>query len=155
MSPAPHASVSDLPAHLGYWLRFVSNHVSQAFAAKVTAKGVTVAEWVMLRSLFEREPTPPSRIAEDMGMTRGAITKLADRLIGKSLVIRTASADDGRAQTLALTPQGVLLVPELAALADRNDAEFFDSLSTEERQTLERLLRKIIGQSRMTAVPID
>lgn len=155
MSSAPDASISDLPAHLGYWLRFVSNHVSQAFAAKVVAKGVTVAEWVMLRSLFEREPTPPSRLAEDMGMTRGAITKLADRLIAKSLVIRTASPDDGRAQTLALTPRGTRLVPELAALADRNDAEFFDSLGAEERRTLEQLLRKIIEQSRMTAIPID
>ena len=39
------ARISDLDAHLGYWLRFVSNHVSQTFASRLQGKGVTVAEW--------------------------------------------------------------------------------------------------------------
>ena len=147
--------VSNLTAHLGFWLRAVSNHVSHAFAARIAAEGVTVAEWVMMRSLYGLEPMPPSRLAEAMGMTRGAITKLADRLIGKSLVIRTADPDDGRAQTLALTPAGERLVPRLAALADRNDAEFFGSLSASERETLERLLKRLVRHGNMPAVPID
>lgn len=147
--------VSNLTAHLGFWLRAVSNHVSHAFAARIAAEGVTVAEWVMMRSLYGLEPMPPSRLAEAMGMTRGAITKLADRLIGKSLVIRTADPDDGRAQTLALTPAGERLVPKLAALADRNDAEFFGSLSASERETLERLLKRLVRHGNMPAVPID
>lgn len=147
--------VSDLTAHLGFWLRYVSNHVSQAFAGKLALKGVTVAEWVMMRALYGKDPMPPSRLAEDMGMTRGAITKLADRLIGKSLIVRTASRDDGRAQTLALTAQGMVLVPDLAAIADRNDAEFFDHLSSDEREMLERLLRRMVERCRMDVMPIE
>lgn len=88
-------------------------------------------------------------------MTRGAITKLADRLIAKSLITREASAEDGRAQTLALTKQAIALLPELAALADRNDAEFFDCLTVDERKTLERLLRRIAERSDMAAMPIE
>jgi DNA-binding MarR family transcriptional regulator len=145
--------ISDLSDHLGFWLRTVSNHVSQAFAAKLSDKDVTVAEWALMRTLYDREPTPPSRIADDMGMTRGAITKLADRLILKSLIVRVASADDGRAQTLALTPRGSVLVPELAALADQNDKEFFDHLRPAERSTLERLLKRLVERGRMTAIP--
>lgn len=151
-SPPP---VSDLTAHLGFWLRTVSNHVSHAFAGKLAARGVTVAEWVMMRSLYGKAPMPPSRLADEIGMTRGAITKLADRLIDKSLIVRKASHDDGRAQTLALTPQATDLVPELAALADRNDAEFFDHLSAAERESLERLLRRMVERSHMTALPIE
>jgi DNA-binding MarR family transcriptional regulator len=59
------------------------------------------------------------------------------------------------AQTLALTPPGTDLVPELAALADRNDAEFFGQLSGTERRTLERLLKRMVEHCRITAVPID
>ncbi len=151
-SPPP---VSDLTAHLGFWLRTVSNHVSHAFAGRLAAQGVTVAEWVMMRALYGKDPMPPSRVADEMGMTRGAITKLADRLIGKSLIVRRADSEDGRAQTLALTPQGSRLVPKLAALADRNDAEFFGGLSRAERDTLERLLKRLVEQGRMTAMPID
>ena len=150
MSPS---SVSDLTTHIGFWLRMVSNHVSHAFAAKLAGKQVTVAEWSLMRALYAKAPTAPSRLADEMGMTRGAITKLADRLIAKSLVTREASARDGRAQTLALTKRGGDLVPHLAALADRNDAEFFDGLSAQERQTLERLLKSLAERGRMTAIP--
>src|SRR5262245_6285990 len=104
MPPAP--PVSALTDHLGYWLRLVSNAVSQNFARRLADREVTVAEWVVLRMLYEREPLAPSRLAAEMGMTRGAITKLAERLIAKGLVERTASPDDGRAQTLALTARG-------------------------------------------------
>lgn len=147
--------VSDLTAHLGFWLRTVSNHVSHAFAVRLSAQGVTVAEWVTLRALYGRHPLPPSRLAADLGMTRGAITKLADRLIAKALVVRQASPVDGRAQTLALTGQGAALVPVLAALADRNDAEVFDHLAADERATLERLLRRLAERCGITALPID
>jgi DNA-binding MarR family transcriptional regulator len=151
-SPPP---VSDLTAHLGFWLRTVSNHVSHAFAGRLAVMGVTVAEWVMMRALYGKDPMPPSRVADEMGMTRGAITKLADRLIDKSLIVRKADSDDGRAQTLALTPQGSSLVPKLAALADQNDAEFFGGLSRAERDTLEGLLKRLVEHGRMTALPIN
>jgi DNA-binding MarR family transcriptional regulator len=146
--------VSDLRTHTGYWMRMVSNHVSHAFAAKLTDKEVTVAEWTVLRTLYGNEPTSPSQLAYDMGMTRGAITKLADRLIAKSLIIREASVNDGRAQTLALTDRGIGLVPDLAALADRNDAECFECLTGDERETLRRLLKKMTERARITAIPI-
>jgi DNA-binding MarR family transcriptional regulator len=146
--------VSNLTAHIGFWLRMVSNHVSHAFAAKLADKEVTVAEWSLMRALYGKEPIPPSRLADEMGMSRGAITKLADRLIAKSLILREASADDGRAQTLALTDRGKALVPDLAALADRNDAEFFESLTAVERKTLMQLLKNLARRSHMTTFPI-
>lgn len=149
------ALVSDLTAHLGFWLRTVSNHVSHSFAGKLAGEGVTVAEWVMMRALYGKDPMPPSRLADEIGLTRGAVTKLADRLIGKSLIVRKADRDDGRSQTLALTPRGASMVPELAALADQNDAEFFGCLTGAERKELERLLKELVQHGQMTAVPIE
>jgi DNA-binding MarR family transcriptional regulator len=151
----PQSSVSDLTAHLGFWLRFVSNHVSQAFARKVEAHGVTVAEWVLMRELLEVEALAPSRLADRMGMTRGAVTKLADRLIAKGMLARTADPDDGRAQTLSLTPASRVLVPVLAALADANDAEFFADLPADDRAALTRILRGLVEKFSLTAVPVD
>ncbi len=148
----------DLPpltAHLGYWLRFVSNAVSQAFARKLEDQGVTVAEWVVLRELWDEAALAPSRLAERMGMTRGAISKLAERLIGKALVARRDSPDDGRAHTLSLTDKGRALVPKLAALADRNDAEFFDHLAADQRAALEGLLQDIVRRRGLKAVPTE
>jgi DNA-binding MarR family transcriptional regulator len=148
-------SASGLTVHLGYWLRYVSNHVSQAFARKVEASGVTVAEWVLMRQLLDAQPLAPSRLAERMGMTRGAVTKLADRLIAKSLLVRVANPEDGRAQTLALTRSGRRLVPDLAALADANDAEFFAHLTPEDRAALSRILREIVERCGLKSLPVD
>ena len=147
--------VSDLTAHLGYWLRYVSNHVSQAFARKVETHGVTVAEWVVMRELHDVDDVAPSSLADKLNMTRGAITKLADRLIAKSLVTRKADPADGRAQTLALTAKARRLVPELAALADRNDAEFFDHLTARDRAALLRILRGIVEKRGLKSLPVD
>src|SRR5436190_490239 len=94
--------VSPLDAHLGFWLRVVSNHVSHAFRRKVEAHGVTVAEWVVLRQLLTADGVPPSRLAEDLGLTRGTVSKLTDRLVAKKLVRRTAGTGDKRFQSVAM-----------------------------------------------------
>ncbi|HEX3674912.1 MAG TPA: MarR family transcriptional regulator [Rhizomicrobium sp.] len=146
---------SPLDAHLGYWLRFVSNHVSHAFARKLEARGVTVAEWALLRELFEEDKTAPSEIAARMGMTRGAISKLTDRLAEKALLTRAAAGGDKRYQTLALTAAGRALVPKLAALADRNDAEFFGHLKPAERAALEAAMMDIVRRHGLKTIPTE
>lgn len=147
--------VPNLTDHLGYWLRLVSNGVSQAFARKVETHGVTVAEWVLMRQLLDVEASAPSQLAERMGMTRGAVTRLADRLIAKSLLSRTADPEDGRAQSLALTRAGRTLVPRLAALADTNDAEFFADLPAKDRATLQRILKSIVARQGFSSPATD
>jgi DNA-binding MarR family transcriptional regulator len=146
---------SPLEAHLGYWLRFVSNQVSDAFSRKVAACSVTVAEWVVLRELYDDDPLAPSALAGKIGMTRGGVTKLADRLIAKALVTRTASEEDRRYQALALTAKGRVLVPRLAALADENDAEFFGHLKPAERLSIENAMRNIVRRHGFKSVPVE
>ncbi|NKE43921.1 MarR family transcriptional regulator [Roseomonas frigidaquae] len=153
MSPTPPPS--DLHDHLGYWLRMVSNAVSQDFAREIEGQGVTVAEWVFLRALHDADCLAPSLLAERMGMTKGAISKLADRLSEKKLVQRAPNPEDGRGQMLSLTPAGRALVPELARIADGNDAAFFDTLAPAERDHLGALLRKIARAHELTRAPVD
>lgn len=148
-------SVSDLQAHIGFWMRFVSNHVSHAFARKVLASGVTVAEWVVLREMYGRDGMSPSKVADRTGMTRGAASKLIDRLVAKKLIAREERADDRRYQDIALTAAGVRLVPTLAALADQNDREFFSPLTKVERELLLATLKKLAQAHRLHQLPVE
>jgi DNA-binding MarR family transcriptional regulator len=148
-------TVSAIESHLGYWLRYVSNHVSHAFARKLTARGVTVAEWIVLRDLFDHDAVMPSALADRIGLTRGAVSKLADRLIAKTLIARRADATDRRSHALSLTPAGRALVPRLSALADRNDAEFFSHLPPRQRALIERAMKDIVRRHKLRAVPVD
>jgi DNA-binding MarR family transcriptional regulator len=152
---APDLTVSDLKKHLGFWLRFVSNHVSQAFARKLLASGVTVAEWVVMREMFDEEETSPGVLAERIGMTRGGVSKLVDRLVTKKLVTRRERSDDRRFQSIALTATGRRLIPQLAALADQNDEEFFHPLSAGERATLIRTMRKLVEAHGLQTLPTE
>lgn len=148
------AELSDLGDHLGYWMRAVSNAVSHAFGRKLEAAGITVAEWAFLRVLYRMGPAAPSQLAKEMGMTRGAISKLADRLAEKRLIERADDPRDGRAQRLALTVAGREKVPILAALADANDEHAFGALSAADRADLRRILETLAnGLGR--EIPID
>lgn len=146
---------SPLEAHLGYWLRFVSNHVSHAFARKLEAEAVTVAEWVVLRELLRLEETAPSCLADSMGMTRGAISKLLDRLMAKGLVDRTCGEGDRRSHRVSLSAAGRALTPRLARTADENDAEFFGHLDEERRRALLELLQEIVQRHGLKTLPKD
>ncbi|MES1256804.1 MAG: MarR family transcriptional regulator [Acidobacteriota bacterium] len=145
--------VSGLESHTGFWLRFVSNHVSQGFARKLAGSGVTVAEWVILRQMFAAGETAPNRLASSCGLTRGAVSKLIDRLLHKGLVSRTEADGDRRYQDVKLNSAGYALVPRLAALADRNDEEFFSHLSEKEREALVATLKKLAAASKLKTIP--
>jgi DNA-binding MarR family transcriptional regulator len=147
--------VSELTDHTGFWMRMVSNAVSQAFARKVETEGVTVAEWAFMRALYNMEPTPPSVLANRMGMTKGAISKLADRLLAKSLIERTESVSDKRVHSLCLTRKGKAKVPVLASLADENDVEFFGVLTKEEHEKLDHILKALAERRGLKTTPVD
>lgn len=152
---AKKIGVSELEKHTGYWMRFVSNHVSLAFMRKMEAKGVTVAEWAVMREILEAGPINPSQLAKRLGMTRGAISKLVERLDGKALVERTTSDGDRRYQRVALTAKGKKLVPLLARLADDNDREFFGHLTGEEEVGLVQLLKGLVLRHGWKDIPVS
>jgi len=152
---APNLTVSDLKKHIGFWLRFVSNHVSHAFARKLLVSGVTVAEWVVMRELFDDEETSPGVLAERIGMTRGGVSKLVDRLVTKRLAARQNRSDDRRFQSIALTAAGRRLIPELATLADQNDEEFFHPLTASERAALIAAMKKLVQAHSLQTLPTE
>jgi len=147
-------AVSSLDAHVGFWLRFVSNHVSHAFSRRLEQHGTSVAEWVILRELFAAD-TLPSELADRLGTTRGAITKLVDRLERRKLVTRQIDEHDRRYQPLAITAKGRALVPMLAALADDNDAAFFGHMRREQREQVIDLMKEVVARLGLRGLPVD
>lgn len=148
--------ISRLTDHLGYWMRMVSNSVSHAFANKLESTGVTVAEWVILREMYGNEElTSPSRVAELTGLTRGAVSKLIQRLFEKGLINRKESTDDRRYQDIELTEKAIKLVPKLAEIADDNDRQYFGGLTAHEQIQLRSLLEKLAERNEIKAKPVE
>jgi DNA-binding MarR family transcriptional regulator len=54
-----------------------------------------------------------------------------------------------------LAESGRRLVPVLAALADKNDAEFFGHLSAEQLAKLMETLKEIANRRLLRSIPVD
>ena len=145
----------ELEHHLGYWLRRVSNHVSGMFAGALKAKHASVAEWVVLCQVHERPGITPGEIAAVLGLTRGALSKITNKLEAKNWIARANKPGDSRVQLLSPTNAGSRILPQLAAIADQNDKACFDPLNSDERDTLRRLLRKLSESHQLREVPME
>ena len=155
MTTRKQPPASPLDAHLGFWLRSVSNQVSARFSERLAERGTTVTEWVALRTLFERPQTTHAELIGALGMTKGATSKVVSRLQDKGLASRQASEESGREQQLSLTRAGLALVPVLAALADDNEQEFFGHLSLRDRQRMKKLLQGLVAHHQITKIPTE
>ena len=147
--------MSGLEMHLGFWLRRVSNAVSGAFSRALQEKQASVAEWVLLRELFERGQSTPGDLAEVSGLTRGAVSKIIDKLEAKGWIQADAKEGDGRFRLLSLTSEGRRNLPVLAKVADTNDARFFGCLEQAEKKALRELLTKVADHNRIHDVPTE
>lgn len=147
--------IADLEAHLGYWLRRVSNAVSGAFARELQEKRTSVAEWVLLCELHQRGQAAPADLADFLGLTRGAVSKVIDKLEAKGWVKTDAKEGDSRYRLLSLTRAGQHSLPQLAEIADQNDAAYFGCLSAKEQIALRRLLMKLSEHNRIQDVPTE
>lgn len=146
-TPAP------LEAHLGFWLRFVSNHVSMRFQKLLEDEGITVTEWVALRTLWGESETSHAALISAMGMTKGAASKVISRLEEKGLAERQLVDGRAREQALRLTAKGKALVPQLAELADANDDHFFAHMHPGEREALMEAMQALVRHHQLKELP--
>jgi DNA-binding MarR family transcriptional regulator len=147
--------IPDLESHLGYWLRRVSNAVSGAFSRALQDKQTSVAEWVLVRELHERGQAAPGELADTLGLSRGAISKIVDKLETKGWIRTESNQVDSRFRLLSLTREGRRSLPILATVADANDAHFFGCLNPMEKRALRDLLTKIAVHHGIHDVPSE
>ncbi len=135
---------SNLEDHLGYWLRCLSNYIHHSFAALLAKHDISVAQWVVLRTLYDKQNISLNEAARLVGVDNSSLSRMIERLVQKNLVSRTNIDKDRRSVQLSLTSTGKTLVPKLAQLADKNDESFFQILSTQKRQELLDTIKQLL-----------
>ena len=131
--------------HLGSYLWFLYNQMSHSLARKLEPGRVNVAEWMVLRELYDVGEASPSKLARRLGMPRGTVSRIANRLQAKALLWRKSSLHEAHSHTLILTTSGRHLVPKLNLLSGQIDIEFFGHLLPQDQETVERILRQIVA----------
>lgn len=73
----------------------------------VRPAGLTTAWWQVLGALgYSPHPLPVSHIARNMGLTRQAVQRVVDLLVGHGLVAMEPNPHHQRAKLIVLTPAG-------------------------------------------------
>jgi DNA-binding MarR family transcriptional regulator len=107
--------------------------------------GISGAQWGVLRNLHraELEGHPGLRLTDlsrRMLIRPPSVTGIADRLEKTGLIVRRASATDGRAKQVGLTDKGRQLVEQVLTVHATQLARVMGGLSGDEQDQLDRLL---------------
>ncbi|MFJ2031081.1 MarR family winged helix-turn-helix transcriptional regulator [Streptosporangium sp. NPDC087985] len=95
-----------LGSSLAYLLSRAERSVNRGLAAAVTAEGVTVEQWRILRALADGRGHSMGDLAEAVLIPHPTLTKAIDRLIDRSLVYRGHDPADRRKVAVFLADRG-------------------------------------------------
>jgi MarR family transcriptional repressor of mepA len=131
-----HRLIANLHQTDGY----IFNHFQQ----KLSPFDLSVQQYIALRRLSEVYPNSLSagELKEKMTDLNSDMTRLTDRLVAKSLIIREVDPQNRRRVNLRLTPESHQFV-EKVALEFKDFESILSHLTDEEVQIMNTLLEKI------------
>jgi DNA-binding MarR family transcriptional regulator len=130
--------------HLGLLLERAGRVVGDRLSRSIGREGVTSDHWRVLRHLADEAGHTMGEIAERLEMNPPTLTKLVDRMVGKSLVQRAADPEDSRRVLVYVTDAGLALLQELQSKVDRHHAALETLLGERNSRQLERLLTMLV-----------
>jgi len=130
--------------HLGLLLERAGRVVGERLDRAIGLDGVTSDHWRVLRLLADAEGHTMGELAERLQMNPPTLTKLVDRMVGKSLVQRAADFEDSRRVLVYATDAGLALLEELQGKVDQHHAALQALLGDRNARQLERLLTTLI-----------
>ncbi|MFI7483836.1 MarR family winged helix-turn-helix transcriptional regulator [Kocuria sp. M1R5S2] len=108
--------------------------------------GGTWSSFRLLLALWVSGPLSPNEAARLTGMSRAAVSNLTGTLVGKGLLRREASPDDGRSVTLRLTEDGLAKIRVAFRAQNERESQWAEALTDDEQHTLVTLLEKLMEQ---------
>ncbi len=124
-------------------LVFTAKAMREAFEAALAAEGATLGTWVVLSALSDVGLVSQAALASHVHLEGATITHHIDRLEAADLVRRTADPDDRRVRRLELTEEGRALHQRLLVGVAKLEQMVMGGLSSDDRETLERVLGTI------------
>jgi MarR family transcriptional regulator, 2-MHQ and catechol-resistance regulon repressor len=107
--------------------------------------GLTVSQFAVLEILYHKGDLRISEIIEKALSTGGNMTVVIDNLVKEDLVKRCSAPNDRRVNLISITDKGRKLVSDIFPKHLENINEIFSVLTSEEKENLIGLLKKLSG----------
>ena len=128
---------------LGLAIKRVQDRHHRALDAALIEIGTTLAQWNALRAIARHPDSSSHKLAGLTFQTDQSFGALANRMVDRGLIRRVAG--EGRAILHHLTPEGQTVLEAGRGEAERVLAASFAPLTRAERQQLQALLAKLLG----------
>lgn len=140
MTPERSAAIGRAVEAFVVWARVLDSHRRFPFGELQLSRSQTEVLFLVAHT---DPPLSPGRLAEALGVTRGAVTQLVAGLLAAGLVEQRSDARDARRRTLHLTAQSRTRVDGFEQEIVRELSPRFDALDDAELDTLVGLLARM------------
>ena len=131
------------PKSLDHLLAQVSRLHHERARTQFSAWGLHRGQPPLIMALWEEDDRTHTELAEYLHVTPATVTKMVQRMESAGFVQRRPDTDDQRISRVTLTPAGRQAGEQLSTLFDTLDAETFAGFTSEEREFLQQLLRRV------------
>lgn len=135
-----------LPYRLSVLAQLISESLHDLYARPY---GLSVTQWRVMAALGRFAPLTASEVGQRIVMDKVAVSRALAGLIKRGLVERSADLDDRRRASLNLTRKGRAMHADIVPLALKYEAELYQALSAEERQTLNGLCDRLFAHAKL------
>ena len=106
--------------------------------------GLSLTDFKILESVLHAGPITPSRLSDEIGLTRGSVTSAVDRLAARGLVTREPNVADARSNLVKLTEAGTTVIEDAWELHSKEVERLMkDTITPEERKILLKLMGRL------------
>jgi DNA-binding MarR family transcriptional regulator len=127
---------------------FLANHMARLFAKglqqNIKPLGLAPAQFMTLLALWEEDGLTQRELVERLDVEQATMANTLTRMERDRLIERRAHPEDGRSQSIHLTPKAVALRGPATDAARAVNGEALGGLSEEERRTFLDLTRRVI-----------
>jgi DNA-binding MarR family transcriptional regulator len=127
----------------------LNKHLARAMNETLAEFSLDLGEWWLLGALRRSGPPyrlSPGRLAAHLGLSSGAMTNRLDQLESAGLLRRLPDPSDRRALQVELTEAGWQAWQDSTSAQARKEAMVASALDHEEKEQLNRLLRRLMRQ---------
>lgn len=132
---------------VGYWAGQLSRTMEAEFSRRLAPHGLTRMSYAVLGAMVFDEKTTPSGIADFLGLDRGAVTRLLDKLEEQDLIRRDRDQSDRRSVSTRVTSNGETLANEMLAHSRAVNTMFTTALTPQQTDSFVEMVKAMLAHS--------
>jgi MarR family transcriptional regulator for hemolysin len=105
---------------------------------------ITIDQWLIIKTILENPAITQQDIAKNVFKDNASVTRIIELLVKSEYLERKDNPGDRRKSKLVVTEEGKAIIFQVQNLVLENRKNALDTLSTEELETMNLTLKKII-----------